>query len=578
MPMGKRAQKENRPVGQKQPRRPWNVLGANPDCQTVSMTDPQQSAAAGAAWLNPSVDQQGLARYATTIRERRWLILATVLLTTLAAIVYLVTATKVYQAESDILVTPVSGSDPIYASLGLIHDSSDPTRDVETASRLITTIDVARRVKATLHDPRSAGALLKNVTVQPVAQSNIVAVTAEGDSPRAAQQLANTFGQEAVNLRTDLLHQQLDSSIAALKPLVPKTGPGASSTDPNSLASQLQRMQTLRLAKDPTMRVETLADAPTGPSSPKPKLSLAAGVLAGLVLGIGGAFALQVLDPRLRREEQLRRLYGLPILARIPKDSRAHGAGALAPEMLSPSTIEAYRTLRATLAASRGREVGATSILVTSPSPSEGKTTSAINLASSLALAGNKVILIEADLRRPAIAKALGIEPRHGTGSVLLETVDLQDALETTRAYGNYLQVLCADYSGAASGWMADRLFLPSAQNLVIDAKKLADYVVIDSPPLSEVIDALPLAQRADEVLVVVRLGKSHLTKLAHLAELLSRHDIRPVGFAVVGATAQSEGYYAAPPPSRGDRGGGSDGRGASSRDQRTREPNALTR
>jgi receptor protein-tyrosine kinase len=281
-----------------------------------------------------------------------------------------------------------------------------------------------------------------------------------------------------------------------------------------------------------------------------------------------------VLDPRLRREEQLRRLYGLPILARIPKDSRAHGAGALAPEMLSPSTIEAYRTLRATLAASRGRDVGATSILVTSPSPSEGKTTSAINLASSLALAGNKVILIEADLRRPAIAKALGIEPRHGTGSVLLETVDLQDALETTRAYGNYLQVLCADYSGAASGWMADRLFLPSAQNLVTDAKKLADYVVIDSPPLSEVIDALPLAQRADEVLVVVRLGKSHLTKLAHLAELLQRHAIRPVGFAVVGAQAQSEGYYAAPPPGRG----GGDKQGSSTRERRPREPDALAR
>src|SRR5436305_5862720 len=519
------------------------------------MADPQPVPVA-TAWLNPSVDEHGLARYATTIRERKWLILATVLITTAAAIVYLLSASKVYEAEADILVTPVTGADPVYQSLGLNTASSDPTRDVETASRLVTTIDVARRVKTTLHDPRAAGDLLKKVTVQPVAQSNIVAITAEGSSPKAAQDLANTFGREAVNLRTQLFHSQLDKSIANLKPQVPSSGTGASSTDPNSLAAQLQRMQTLRLGPDPTMRVETLADLPSGPSSPKPKLSIAAGILAGLVLGVGGAFALQVLDPRLRREEQLRRLYSLPILARIPKDSRAHGAGALAPEMLSPSTIEAYRTLRATLAASRGRDVGATSILVTSPSPSEGKTTTAINLASSLALAGNKVILIEADLRRPAIAKALGIEPRHGTGNVLLETADLREALESTRAYGNYLQVLCADYSGAASGWMADRLFLPSAQNLVVEAKKLADYVVIDSPPLSEVIDALPLAQRADEVLVVVRLGKSHLTKLAHLAELLSRHTIRPVGFAVVGAQSQSEGYYTAASSSRGERRG----------------------
>jgi capsular exopolysaccharide synthesis family protein len=539
------------------------------------MNAPQSTSGVGASWLSPSVDEQGLARYATTLKERKWLIVATVLVTTLAAIAYLATAAKVYEAEADILITPVNSSDPVYSSLGLINASSDPTRDVETASRLITTNNVARRVKISLKDPRSPGELRELVTVEPVAQSNIVAITAEGSTPREAQKLANAFALQAVQDRTFKFHEALDRAITNLEAQVPEEGPGSESTDSNSLPAQLNRMKSLKDQDDPTMRVETLADLPTAASSPKPKLTIAAAIVAGLVLGIGGAFALQVLDPRLRREEQLRRLYGLPILARIPKDSRAHGAGALAPEMLSPSTIEAYRTLRATLAASRGREVGATSILVTSPSPSEGKTTSAINLASSLALAGNKVILIEADLRRPAIAKALGIEPRHGTGSVLLETVDLQDALETTRAYGNYLQVLCADYSGAASGWMADRLFLPSAQNLVTDAKKLADYVVIDSPPLSEVIDALPLAQRADEVLVVVRLGKSHLTKLAHLAELLSRHSIRPVGFAVVGAQAQSEGYYAAPPP--GGRGSG-DKPGSGPRERRPREPETLTR
>lgn len=538
------------------------------------MNASQPTDGAGASWLSPAVDEQGLARYATTLKERKWLIVATVLVTTLAAIAYLATATKVYEAEADILITPVNSSDPVFASLGLIHDSSDPTRDVETASRLITTNNVARRVKATIHYDGPTSDLQNKVTVEPVAQSNIVSITAEGDTPREAQQLANAFATQAVADRTAKFHQALERSITNLEAQVPTSGPGSVATDSNSLPAQLNRMKSLKDQDDPTVRVETLADLPTEASSPKPKLTIAAAIVAGLVLGIGGAFALQVLDPRLRREEQLRRLYGLPILARIPKDSRAHGAGALAPEALSPSTIEAYRTLRATLAASRGREIGSTSILVTSPSPSEGKTTSAINLASSLALAGNKVILIEADLRRPAIAKALGIEPRHGTGSVLLETVDLQDALETTRAYGNYLQVLCADYSGAASGWMADRLFLPSAQNLVTDAKKLADYVVIDSPPLSEVIDALPLAQRADEVLVVVRLGKSHLTKLAHLAELLSRHSIRPVGFAVVGAQAQSEGYYAAPPP--GGRGG--DKQASGPRERRPREPDALTR
>ena len=124
---------------------------------------------------------------------------------------------------------------------------------------------------------------------------------------------------------------------------------------------------------------------------------------------------------------------------------------------------------------------------------------------------------------------------------------------------------------------MADRLFLPSAQRLVDDAKKLADYVIIDSPPLSEVIDALPLAQRADEVVVVVRLGKSHLSKLAQLGELLSRHGVRPVGFAVVGSTGGSEGYYyMAPPPSRGGRDRDRD-RANASESRRAREPDPLS-
>src|SRR3954452_821543 len=527
------------------------AVGGDPDrraehgCQTVSMNAPQPTQGVGASWLSPAVDEQGLARYATTLRERKWLILATVLVTTLAAVIYLATATKVYEAEADILITPVDSSDPVYSSLGLIHDSSDPTRDVETASRLITTNNVARRVKVTIHYGGPSSDLQAKVTVEPVAQSNIVSIIAEGDSPRDAQRLANAFATQAVADRTAKFHQALDRAITNLEAQVPTSGPGSVATDSNSLPAQLNRMKSLKDQDDPTVRVETLADLPTDPSSPKPKLTIAAAIIAGLVLGIGGAFALQVLDPRLRREEQLRRLYGLPILARIPKDSRAHGAGALAPEMLSPSTIEAYRTLRATLAASRGRDVGATSILVTSPSPSEGKTTTGINLASSLALAGNRVVLIEADLRRPAVRDALGVEqPEKRTGSVLPEAVDLEDALFTTKAYGSYLQLLLADYSGAATGWMADRLFLPAASQLIDDAKELADYVIIDSPPLSEVIDALQLAQRADEALVVVRLGKTHLAKLANLSELLARHGVQPVGFAVVGAPTPGGGSY----------------------------------
>jgi receptor protein-tyrosine kinase len=511
-----------------------------------------------AAWLRPRVEQQGLQRYVNTIRERIKLIAAIMLLTTGAAVAYVATAHKEYTAEADLLITPVSASDPAYSGLSLIRSSNDPTRDVETAAKLVVNRDVALRAKVDHNLAEGPNKLQARVKAEPIAQSNLVAVTATGDSPAQARDVANGFARGVIEVQTTSLHRSIQKSLPGLLRRIRAMSPAdrAAQAGPDSLSSLAARQQALLTQDDPTLQLQTRAALPTAPSWPKKTLSIVAGIVAGLILGVGSAFALQVLDPRLRREEQLRTLYGLPILGRIPRESRRGSQRALAPERLSPSTLEAYRTLRATLAASRrGGVTDAPAVLVTSPSPSEGKTTTAINLASSLALAGNSVILIEADLRRPAIGEALEVSSEYGTGSVLLGMADFQDALVETKAYGRYLRLLLADKSGAASGFMADQLFLPATADLVREAKRLADYVIVDSPPLSEVIDALPLAQKVDEVLVVVRLGRTQLTKLQNLGELLARHDIEPVGFAVVGVASTGEGYYYTPTSTPSERG-----------------------
>ena len=127
------------------------------------------------------------------------------------------------------------------------------------------------------------------------------------------------------------------------------------------------------------------------------------------------------------------------------------------------------------LAGSRSNSAGATSILITSPGPGEGKTTSAISLATSLALTHKRVILIEGDLRRPTIGKAFGMSVDVGVTSVLTGDATLEESLVTARIGDEYLALLLAEEAG---GGGAELLALPTAQLLVEEAKKIADVVV----------------------------------------------------------------------------------------------------
>jgi receptor protein-tyrosine kinase len=511
--------------------------------------------ATSAPWRRPQLGVSGFERYLHTLRERLPLIVAVTLATTIVAALYLVVAEDRYSAEADLLVAPAAQDDTALTGLPVIHESSDPTRDVETASQLVESRDVAVRVKRRFSLDESVGELLDAVSAEPVAQSNIVSVRAEAASPTLARDLANGFATEAVAERSQELRREIDRVLPRLREQI--AAADAQDQDTQELTTQVVRLESLRQTGDPTLRLETRANAPASPFAPRPALTLAAGFLAGLILGVGGAFAMNALDPRLRREEQLRELYSLPILARVPKEKRARtfslgerrwGFGptekhrrALPPGELSPTTLESFRTLRTMLTARRGGESGSRSILVTGPSPYDGKTTTAINLASSLALAGNQVILVEADFRRPTVGEALGLQAPIGIGDVLLGNEEIESALVPAPPFDYNLSVLLVD---RANDWLAEVLSLPAAEALLDEAKRLADYVVLDSPPLTKVIDAMPLARQADDVVLVVRLGSSRLAQLARLGDLLDQNGIRPAGFVVVGGAAPEEQDY----------------------------------
>jgi len=163
------------------------------------------------------------------------------------------------------------------------------------------------------------------------------------------------------------------------------------------------------------------------------------------------------------------------------------------------------------------------------------------------------VILIEADLRRPSIGRALGMEPKHDLMDVILDQAPLEDALEPVEGYENFSVLLARD-PGEGGAPFADGLFLPTARTLLERAKEQADFVLVDSPPLTEVIDGLALAEHADELLLVIRLGRSLQSRVIQLAELLAQHGIEPVGIAVVGvppSESASDYYVTAPRPAR---------------------------
>lgn len=184
---------------------------------------------------------------------------------------------------------------------------------------------------------------------------------------------------------------------------------------------------------------------------------------------------------------------------------------------------------------------GPRAFLFTGSAASEGKTTSAINLAAGIAQTGARVILIEADLRRPTIASTLGLSVHYGTEDVLIGDVDMEQALTVTMFEGVPMRVLAVRRPSAE---LADRLSFENAQQLVTRAKDLSDVVVIDSPPLTAVMDALPLAQIVDEIVIVARLGNPKISQVAELHQLLLQQGKRASGVLLIGAPVTRGTYY----------------------------------
>ena len=498
-----------------------------------------------ADWIGDAAESHGLSFYLDLLRARLWLVVFIVTITVGTAAFYLVRADKVYEAHADMLVTPISGSNEDLLGLGLPFESGDPTRDAETIARLITTTPVAERARSSLAASESPSVLLGHVTAEPVAGSSIVSISAKANDPEAATALANAFANGAIDVRTDRLRSVLDAVIPQLSRQladVPLSEPATRDT----LSGKIRTLQGLRLLQDPTLHLEAEATPPKDPIAPRPVLTIAASLIGAFVLAFGIILGAHFINPRIEREEDLRR-YRIPVIGRIPGEGwrqrrgplfrgarddswHVHDRPPIHPKEMSHPTADAFHRLASSLTARTGERERA--IFVTSPGPNDGKTTTSLNLAAALAAFNQRVVVVDGDSRRPAIAKTLGVASESGIGDVVTGRVSVADALVDADALFGRIQVLTYEHDESAPIPISSE----AADSLTREVLQRGAWLVADGPALSYGPESLPLAKRVASVLIVVRLRWTHARDLADLAELLTQQGIVPRGFIVVGS------------------------------------------
>ena len=280
------------------------------------------------------------------------------------------------------------------------------------------------------------------------------------------------------------------------------------------------------------------------PVSPRTTLNIGLGVVLGLALGLAAAILREVLDNTVRSAQVLRTLTDAPVLGVIAADRGSKKSPLIVDNHARSLRAEAFRQLRTNLQfIDAARPVGV--LVVTSSIATEGKSTTAINLAVSFSDSGRRVLLIEADLRRPRVAEYLGLEGAVGLTNVLVGQAAIDDVLQPWGRGG--LTVLP---SGTIPPNPSELMGSPLMAELISQLRKSFDMIIIDTPPLLPVTDAAVASRLADGVVVVVRYGKTTRNQVSTALRSLAAVDARVLGTVltmspVKGAEAYSTyGYY----------------------------------
>jgi Mrp family chromosome partitioning ATPase/capsular polysaccharide biosynthesis protein len=481
-------------------------------------------------------------RYLEPIRSRWWLILAIVAIATAATYLYYDHKQKEYTASSAVYVQ----TSPLDRALFGNDNAQDPDRNNQNQAKLLLSRTVAQQVARRLHFAGDPAALLDAVKVTVNSGSDFVTVKATQPTPAGAARLANAFIIEFIKARKAASRADITASKRVAQAELARlneTTPGASAAR-KALKDRVQRLGVLEGLPVGAAEQVDKALPPGAPSAPKPKRNALFALFVSLVLAFVVVFGLDRLDRRVRRVEEIEELYDLPLLATVAH-TRSMAPDAEGRAVLPPDLREAFRTLRTNIELiSLDRPVR--KILVTSAVPKEGKSSVVRNLALAYREAGARVAVIEADLRQPTMNLLFHLQARSGLTNVLSGEQELSSALEpvAVQTESTILTALKSPSPQMANGGSAngarpgELVVLTSGEATANPPAVLAssrvrelldqiaagyDIVLIDSPPVLAVSDAIPLLNAVDGTIVVARLDLSSRDAARRVMELIRR-------------------------------------------------------
>ena len=423
-----------------------------------------------------------LRTYLAALRKSWWIILATALVGLGAGAALFVTTPPTYASTVDFYV-----STPSTAGVSAQSGSQFAQGRVNSYIVLLSSEQLAKEVVESTGVPLKPLEVANKVTAS--TELNTVVVTAtvlDGSAPRSLQ-IAEGVAEEFPKLVDRLDNQGRSNPTVVINPV-----------------------------SGPTLM--------TDPVAPDWRRYLAVGLAAGLVLGLLIAILRELLDTSIRTPEVAHRLVGAPVIGTIVYDADTKKSPLIVGSSANSLRAESYRQLRTNLqfiSAARSADV----ILVTSTLPLEGKTTTSVNLALSFVEFGERVLLIDADLRRPKVADYLDLEGAVGLTNVLAGQVALHEAIQPWGTDG--LALLA---SGSTPPNPSELLGSPRMAEIVNVLRGQYDKIIIDSPPVLPVTDAVVASALAEAVLFVVRSGKTTRVQVANAARALARVDAPVVG------------------------------------------------